>query len=134
MEILRRAGWRGCQLDGDSSQSIAVLTIQERCAEASAAQAHKKQGLPLAPWKEIAYVVKDAKKWEVDPARTASEFDVVYYRGLLEKACEEAAFVFHGDLHIDYRLEREALPVNSCGGSRPPHRIENLLVRRASYW
>jgi hypothetical protein len=35
---------------------------------------------------QIAYVVKDAKKWEVGPARTAQEFDAGYYRGLLEKA------------------------------------------------
>jgi len=34
-----------------------------------------KQGLPLATGMEIAYVVKDAKKWEVDPASTALEFD-----------------------------------------------------------
>jgi hypothetical protein len=64
------------------------------CAEASSMQAHMKQGLPQAPGMEIAYVVKDAKKWEVDPARTALEFDAAYYRGLLEKAWEEAAFVF----------------------------------------
>ncbi len=38
---------------------------------------------------QIAYVVKDAKKWEVDPAKTASEFDAGYYRGLLKKAWEE---------------------------------------------
>ena len=43
---------------------------------------------------EIAYVIKDAKKWEVDPARTASKFDALYYRGLLEKAWEESAFCF----------------------------------------
>jgi hypothetical protein len=30
----------------------------------------------------------------VDPARAASEFDAEYYRGLLEKAWDEAAFVF----------------------------------------
>jgi hypothetical protein len=52
------------------------------------------QGIPLAPWMEIAYVVKDARNWEVDPARTASEFDAGYYSGLLEKAWGEAAFVF----------------------------------------
>jgi hypothetical protein len=34
-----------------------------------------KQGLPLAPGMEISYVVKDSKKWEVDPERTASEFE-----------------------------------------------------------
>lgn len=44
---------------------------------------------------EIAYVVKYAKKWEMDPARTASEFDAGYYRGLLEKAWAEAAFIFN---------------------------------------
>lgn len=58
-------------------------------------QAHTKQGLPLTPGMEIAYGVKEAKKWEVDPARTASEFNAVYYRGLLEKAWEEAECVFN---------------------------------------
>jgi hypothetical protein len=38
-------------------------------------QAYIKQGLSLAPGMEISYVVKDAKKWEVDPERTASKFD-----------------------------------------------------------
>jgi hypothetical protein len=42
---------------------------------------------------KISYVIRDARKWEVDPERTASKFDSVYYRGLLEKAWEEAAFV-----------------------------------------
>jgi hypothetical protein len=54
-------------------------------------QAHMKQGLPLAPGMEIAYVIKDAKKWEVDPARIASEFDAGHYKGLLKKAWAEAA-------------------------------------------
>ena len=45
---------------------------------------------------QIAYVVKDAKTWEVDPARTASKFDAGYYKGLLEKAWGEIAFVFEG--------------------------------------
>ena len=38
--------------------------------------------------------MRDAYKWKVDPERTASEFDAGYYRGLLEKAWDEAAFVF----------------------------------------
>jgi hypothetical protein len=33
-----------------------------------------KQGLPLAPGMEIGYVIRDARKWEVDPEKTASEF------------------------------------------------------------
>ena len=66
----------------------------DKTPRTSAVQAHQKQGIPLAPGMEIAYVVKDAKKWEVDPARTASEFDARYYKGLLDKAWVEAAFVF----------------------------------------
>jgi hypothetical protein len=49
---------------------------------------------PGEPGMEISYVIRDARKWEVDPERTASKFDAVYYRGLLEKAWGEAAFVF----------------------------------------
>ena len=33
-------------------------------------------------------MVKDAGLWEVEPERTASEFDVRYYGKLLEKAWE----------------------------------------------
>jgi len=44
-------------------------------------QAHIKQGFPPAPGMQIAYVVEDAKKWEVDPAKTSSEFDPAYLKG-----------------------------------------------------
>ena len=47
----------------------------------------------MAPGMEIGYVIRDARKWEVDPERTASKFDAMYYRRLLEKAWAEAAFV-----------------------------------------
>ena len=73
---------------------VSRLNYSQRCAEASTLQAHLKQGLPLAPGMEIGYVVWDAAKWEVDPERTALKFDASYYRWLLEKAWEEAAFVF----------------------------------------
>jgi DNA polymerase elongation subunit (family B) len=80
------------ELDGADVRELAIhrrisrLKYSRRCAEASAVQAHMKQGLPLAPGMEIGYVMKDAKKWEVDPEGTASEFDAGYYGGLLEKA------------------------------------------------
>lgn len=54
-------------------------------------------GLPLAPGMEISYVAKDARMWEVDPERTASEFDPSYYGGRLEKAWTEVGFVFFRD-------------------------------------
>jgi hypothetical protein len=43
---------------------------------------------------EIGYVIRDAREWEVDPERTESKFDAGYYRGLLEKAWCEVAFIF----------------------------------------
>ncbi len=58
---------------------VSRLNYSRRCAEASAVQAHMKQGLPLAPGMEIGYVIRDARKWEVDPERTASKFDAAYY-------------------------------------------------------
>ena len=88
------------ELSGADVRELAIhrrvsrLNYSRRCAEASAVLGHMKQGIPLAPGMEIGYVVKDAKKWEVGPERTASEFDAVYYRGLLEKAWLEMAFVF----------------------------------------
>ena len=88
------------ELDGADVKELAIhrkvsrLNYSRRCAEASAVQAHMKQGLPLAPGMEIGYVIRDARKWEVDPERTASKFDAVYYRGLLQKAWTETAFVF----------------------------------------
>lgn len=53
-----------------------------------------KLGIPLGSGMKLGYVIRDACKWEVDPERTASKFDAAYYRGLLEKAWGEAAFVF----------------------------------------
>jgi hypothetical protein len=55
--------------------------------------------LQLAPGMEIGYVVKDAKKWEVNTERDASDLDVVYYGKLLGKAWDEVAFVLQSEIH-----------------------------------
>ena len=73
---------------------VSRMNYTRRCAEASAVQAHIKQGIRLAPGMEIGYVVKDAGRWEVEPERNASEFDAGYYGKLLEKAWAEIASVF----------------------------------------
>jgi hypothetical protein len=57
---------------------ISKLNYSWRCAEASAVQAHMKQGIPLAPGMEICYVIRDARRWEVDPERTASKLKAAY--------------------------------------------------------
>ena len=80
------------ELDGADVKELAIhrrvsrLNYSRRCAEASAVQAYMKQGIPLAPGMEIGYVIRDARRWEVDPERTASKFDAGYYRGLLGMA------------------------------------------------
>jgi hypothetical protein len=40
---------------------VSRLNYSRKCAEASAVQAHMKQGIPLAPWMEISYVFRDAR-------------------------------------------------------------------------
>jgi DNA polymerase, archaea type len=75
---------------------VSRMNYSRRCAEDSAVKAYQKSGLPLAPGMEIGYVVRDAKKWQVDIERDASEFDAGYYRKLLETAWEEVAFVLNG--------------------------------------
>ena len=67
------------ELDGADVKELAIhrrvsrLNHSRRCAEASAVQAHMKQGIPLAPGMEIGYVIKDARKWEVDPGENGIE-------------------------------------------------------------
>jgi DNA polymerase I len=73
---------------------VSRLNYSHRCAEASAVKAHMVRGMSLAPGMEIGYVVRDAGKWTVDIERDASGFDANYYGKLLEKARQEAAFVF----------------------------------------
>lgn len=73
---------------------VSRLNYSCRCAEASAVKEHLKRGISLTPGMEIGYVVRDASRWEVDPERTAEEFDIEFYSKLLEKAWLEVAFVF----------------------------------------
>jgi DNA polymerase I len=97
-----RAIYRRYQ-DGLESADVRELAIRRRvsrlnysrkCAEASAVEAHLKQGIALAPGMEIGYVVRDAARWVVETEGDASSFDAEYYEKLLEKAWEEASFVF----------------------------------------
>lgn len=97
LEIFRRYS------DGLESADVGDLAIRRRisrvnysrrCAEGSAVAACRRQGISLMPGMEVGYVVKDESCWAVDLERDASEFDIGYYRKLLDKAWSEAAFVF----------------------------------------
>lgn len=73
---------------------ISRVSYSRRCAEGSAVAACQRQGVSLMPGMEIGYVVRDASCWAVDSEKDASEFDIGYYRKLLDKAWSEVAFVF----------------------------------------
>jgi DNA polymerase I len=74
---------------------LSRVNYSRRCAEASIVKAYKKRGFQLSRGMEIGYVVKDAKKWEVDTERDASEFDSLYYGKLLQKAWDEISYALH---------------------------------------
>jgi len=82
------------------SRRISRLTYAHRCLEGAAVDAYRTNGVGIAPGMKISYVVRDARKYQVDPAWDAGSFDVSYYRGLLEKAWNEISFAFtQGDTH-----------------------------------
>ena len=76
------------------NRRISRVTYAHRCLEGAAVQAHQQAGIPVAPGMKISYVVRDARSYAVDTEWDAERFDVLYYRGLLEKAWEEIAYAF----------------------------------------
>ena len=76
------------------NRRISRLTYGRRCLEGAAVQAYLKGGTGIAPGMKIGYVVRDARTYAVDTEWEAEKFDVLYYRGLLEKAWEEIRFAF----------------------------------------
>ncbi len=71
-------------MDGLGGADVRGLAIHRRVSRlkySSAVKAYMKQGLPLAPGMEIGYVVKDTRRWELDPERTAYDFDAGIMEG-----------------------------------------------------
>jgi DNA polymerase I len=73
---------------------ISRTTYTHRCIEGAAVQAYRDAGIDVAPGMQVRYVVRDASRYRADPEWTAEEFDLPYYRGLLEKAWNEIACAF----------------------------------------
>ena len=76
------------------SRRISRLNYSHRCLEGAAVDAYRRSGMPVAPGMKIRYVVRDAGAYRVDPAWCAGNFDVPYYRQLLERAWAEIAYAF----------------------------------------
>ena len=57
-------------------------------------QAYRDHGIGIAPGMKIQYVVTDARRYRVEPAWCATAFDVLFYRGLIDKAWGEISYAF----------------------------------------
>jgi DNA polymerase I len=73
---------------------ISKLNYEKRCVQASAIDAYRRRGVKVSPGMTVGFVVRDAGEWDVDTEWDASEFDLDYYGMLIDKAWDEAAFVF----------------------------------------
>ena len=81
------------------SRRISRTTYAHRCIEGAAVQAYRDAGMEIAPGMKIGYVVRDARTYRVDPEWLAEQFDLPYYRGLLDKAWKEISYAFRWDGH-----------------------------------
>jgi DNA polymerase I len=79
------------------SRRISRTTYAHRCMEGAAVQAFRDAGIAIAPGMKIRYVVRDARRYGVDPEWTAERFDPAYYRELLDRAWREISYAFRWD-------------------------------------
>jgi DNA polymerase I len=78
------------------TRRISKLQYAHRCLEGAAVEAYEKSGVELAPGMKIEYIVRDARRYQVDPLWDAGSIDVAFYRALVDKAWAEVAFAFAG--------------------------------------
>jgi DNA polymerase, archaea type len=76
------------------SRRISRTMYAHRCIEGAAVQAYRDAGTEVAPGMKIRYVVRDARRYQVDPEWAADRFDIHWYLGLMEKAWKEIAYAF----------------------------------------
>ncbi len=68
------------------------LDYARNSLETAAVRAYGRCGIEIAAGMDLGYVVRDAERWLVDTPWDADSVDLLYYRGLLEKAWSEVAF------------------------------------------
>ncbi|HII98878.1 MAG TPA: type B DNA-directed DNA polymerase [Methanoregula sp.] len=78
------------------SRRISRTRYTHRCLEGAAVQAYRDCGVEVAPGMKISYVIRDARRYQVDPEWSAETFDIPYYRSLMEKAWNDIAYAFGG--------------------------------------
>ena len=109
------------------SRRISRTTYAHRCIEGAAVQAYRDAGLEIAPGMKISYVVRDARTYRVDPEWAAERFDLLYYRGLLEKAWKEISYAFRWDGHAtcgEWKAQKELVSPEYSG--QPAECVQDL--------
>jgi DNA polymerase, archaea type len=79
------------------SRRISRTQYTHRCLEGAAVKAYRDAGVEIAPGMMIRYIVRDAHRYQVVPEWSAEDFDLAYYRGLIEKAWKEIAYSCMGE-------------------------------------
>lgn len=98
------------------SRRISRTRYTHRCLEGVAVQAYCDAGVEVAPGMKISYIVRDARRYQVDPDWAAGTFDIPYYRSLMEKAWSDIAYAFGGGVkQPEWEVQKElaALDGNS---------------------
>jgi DNA polymerase I len=102
------------------SRRISRTTYTHRCIEGAAVRAYHDAGIGIAPGMKIRYVVRDARRYRVDPEWNAEQFDPVYYRELLDRAWREISYAFQEEGSDACREWTEQKELASCGCSGKP--------------
>jgi DNA polymerase I len=92
------------------TRQVSRVVYEKNCLEAAAVRMYRDRGIAIEAGMEVGYVVRDAGKWLVDPVGEAAEYDLRYYRALLDKAWEEVRYAFGS-------LRAGGGGVGSAGGS-----------------
>jgi DNA polymerase I len=102
------------------NRRISRTTYAHHCIEGAAVQAYRDAGMAIAPGMKISYVVRDARTYRVDPEWAAEQFDLPYYRGLLDKAWKEISYAFRWDGHEsrgEWKAQKDLASMEYCGQS-----------------
>jgi len=91
------SGYRDRLRHADPKELVLTCRIgnghyDRNCLQGAALEAYRERGLEISPGMSVRYVVRDAKRWIVDPEFDARGFDAGYYLKLLQKAWQEIEY------------------------------------------
>jgi DNA polymerase I len=78
------------------TRRISRLKYAHRCLEGAAVETYRNHGVEIASGMKIQYVVRNARRYLVEPVWCADSIDVLFYRSLIDKAWAEISYAFGG--------------------------------------